>query len=1144
MIEKNEKTGNKKIFREFRLTTLALRNKNTIFLLAILLAFFGIVAYNTMPMELFPEINMPNVIVNTVYPGNAPVDMENLITRPLEKEIQSVTGIKEMRSASLQDVSAIIIEFNTETDINDALRDVKDAVDTAKSELPNDLDMDPVVMDIDVNEFPILFINLSGDYSLAELEDYAEYLEDEIEGVYEVSKVEIKGLDSREIQINVDPHKLAARRLSFQDIEDAVNFENISISGGDLVIDENTRSIRTVGEFADVKEIENIIIKHEDAENIVYLRDVAEVIDGFEDPLTYARLDRDPVVSLQVVKKAGENLLNATDKIMMILHEAKKSGAIPKELNINISNDQSEYVRDMVDNLENSIIMGVFFVVIVLFFFLGLRNALFVGLAIPMSMFISFVILGAMGNTLNMMVLFGLVLALGMLVDNAIVVVENIYRFVHQGYSLFDSAKNAVGEIAMPIISSTATTLAAFFPLVFWQGLVGEFMKILPVTLIVVLTSSLFVALVIIPVLASRFIKKEDELKAPTKKKAFSIVGIIVGFAALFYLMGVPVMGSFLVFIAILVLLNVFVLHNAAEWFQKIFLTKLENFYLKTLRFALKGKRPGRILVATFVLMIVMFIYFGIRQPAVVFFPVNKPNFINITAEMPIATDIRATNEFMKIIEKKIYEVTEPYKSIIESVQTTVGKGVVSQNEIPIGKGNTPYKGMVTISFVDYEERGGTDTSRIMKEISESLLGKYPGVTISVEKDLMGPPTGKPVNLELSGKDFDRLIEVAQDVQKYLNSANVEGLEGLKMDLDLGRPEMVVNIDRDKARRFGLSTAQIASTLRTSLFGKEVSDFKDGEDEYPIMLRLKPKYRNDVSSLMNQKITFQSPNTGEYMQIPISAVANFEYSTTYGSVNRLDMDKVITLWSNVIEGYNPSKINIELAKLMESFDVPDGIIYRFTGEQQEQEETSAFLVRALLIALASIMMILVTQFNSFAKPFIIMASVLFSTIGVFGGIATFKMDFVIIMTGIGIISLAGVVVNNAIVLIDYIDFLKANAKKKLGLDQDDNLDIKDSIECIVQAGRTRLRPVLLTAITTILGLAPMAVGLNINFGTLLSRLDPQIYFGGDNALFWGPMAWTVIFGLSFATILTLVVVPAMYLIGNRVKLALIAKFRR
>jgi multidrug efflux pump len=1130
-----------KTVREFKLTTFSINNRSTVVLLTLLLAFFGMVAYKTMSMELFPEINMPNIFVKTVYPGNSPIDMENLITRPLEKEIHTINGIKELRSVSTQDNSDIFIEFNTNVVIDDALQDVKDAVDKAKSELPNDLDMDPIVMDFDFNEFPILNVNLSGDYSIEELKDYAEFLEDEIEAIPQVSKVEIKGLNEREIQVNVDPHKLETFELTFKDIEDAVNFENVSISGGDLIVDKTTRSIRTVGEFTSVEELKNIIVKNED-QNIVYLRDVAQVVDGFEDPLTYARLDRQTVVSLQVVKKAGENLLDATDQIFALLAEARKNGSIPKNLNLFVSNDQSEYVRSMVSNLENSIIMGVIFVVGVLFFFLGLRNALFVGIAIPMSMFISFVVLNLMGYTLNMMVLFGLVLALGMLVDNAIVVVENVYRFVHQGHSLYESAKYAVGEIAMPIIASTATTLAAFFPLVFWPGIMGEFMKILPLTLIIVLTSSLFVALVIIPVLASKYVKKENQQRAPTVKRSLIITAVLLGAAFLSYLVRMTSLGTLLLFFALMVILNQFFLYRAAKWFQVVFLEKLELFYLRVLKYSLKGKRPVTILIGTFVLLVVVFIFFGIRRPNITLFPINEPSFINVMAELPIGSDISATNDFMHKLEKKIFEVIDPYKPIIKSVLTTVGKGVVGENEFPIG--NTPHKGMSTITFVEYEYREGINTSDIMKKLSDALLGKYPGVQISVVKNQMGPPTGKPINMEISGKDIATLIQLTQDIRKYIEKSGIDGVEGLKMNLDVGLPELVVNIDREKARRFGLSTAQIASHIRTALFGQEISDFKEGEDEYPIMLRLDRKYRNDISALMNQKITYRNQTNGKIVQVPISSVANFDYGTTYGSVNRLDMDKVITLWSNVIEGYNATNVNQKLMQVMTKFEMPAGYQYKFTGEQKEQAETSEFLGRTLMIALALIMIILVAQFNSFVKPFIIMTSVLFSTIGVFGGIATLRMDFVIIMTGIGIISLAGVVVNNAIVLIDYIDFLKARARKRLGIDSDGALPINESVDCIIQGGRTRLRPVLLTAITTVLGLTPMAMGLNINFTTLLSRFDPQIYFGGDNALFWGPMATTVIFGLTFATFLTLVVVPVMYLIGNRVKLYFVERYRK
>jgi multidrug efflux pump len=1139
-MEKNDLTE-KKLVREFGLTTFALQNRNTVILMTLLLVLFGLMAYRTMPLELFPQVNLPYVFVNTIYSGNSPVDIENLITRPLEKEINTISGIKKLRSVSSQDNSNVFIEFNSDVKIEKALQDVKDAVDKAKSELPNDLRVDPMVIELDFNEFPIINVNLSGDFSVDELKDYAEYLKDEIETIPEISKVQISGLNERQIQINVDPLKMEAYKLGFGDIENAVSAENTNSGGGELVVDKTTRSIRTVGEFKRIGEIADIIVKQEDGKDIVYLRDVAEVVDGFEDPLSYARLNRLPVVSLQVIKKARENLIVAIDKLNAILAKARQGKAIPISLSVTQSNDQSQYVRSMVSDLENSIVMGVIFVVGVLFLFLGLRNALFVGLAIPMSMFISFIVLNAIGATVNMMVLFGLVLALGMLVDNGIVVVENIHRFINQGYSLFEAARYATGEIAVPIITSTLTTLAAFFPLLFWKGIMGEFMKHLPITLIISLSASLFVALVINPVLASRFIKREEETRRPLWKKTNRALAVMAGLAALCYLAGWPALGTFTLIMALLVALYQFFLYDLSAWFQREIMPRLEVYYLKLLRFTLKGKNSIWTLAAVFALLFFSVAFYGLRHGQVQFFPVNEPRFINVFAELPIGSDIQASNEFMLGLEGKIYQVLQPEMPYIESFLTTVGKGVGGENETSVG--NTPQKGMVTITFVEYEYRGGLKTSSLMKKLSAALLNRYPGVQIQLVKNQMGPPTGKPVNLELSGKDFPGLLQLVSDVQRSLSEKRVPGLEGLKINIDMNNPELVIHIDRDSARRFGLSTAQIAATIRTALFGREVSKFKEGEEEYPIVVRLAKEYRGQVASLLNQKISFRS-NTGALMQVPISSVTRFQYGTTFGAVNRLKMERVITLWSNIIEGYNANAVNARLQELMKKYPMPEGFTYKFTGEQQEQAETSAFLGRVMLIALALIALILVLQFNSFVKPLIIMATVVLSTIGVFGGLAIFKMDFVILMTGIGIISLAGVVVNNAIVLVDYTDFLKANAKKRLGLDEDDELSLADTKECIQQAGRTRLRPVLLTSITTVLGLVPMAVGLNIDFAALLTEFNPHIYFGGDNSVFWGPMSWTVIFGLSFTTVLTLVLIPDMYYLSHRLKLAFKSRFKK
>ena len=1119
--------------RSFKITNLSLKNKTTVFILTALLTLFGIFSYNAMPKSLYPDIVMPTVMVQTVYPGNSPADIENLITRPIEKEIKSVKGIKKFTSSSIQDNSSVIIEFNTDIELKVALQDVKDAVDKAKSDLPNDLDMDPMVMDIDFSEFPILNINLSGDFSLDELKVHAEYLQDEIESFSEISKVEITGLLDKEIKVEADLHLMESSQISFGDIESAIAYENASIAGGNVLIGNTRRMVRTSAEFSSAEEIGNIIVKHEKG-HIVYLKDIAKVTDGYEERESYSRLDTQPVVSLNVVKKSGENLLEATSKIMGLLAAAKQSSLLPNNLSISITNDQSEQTRDQLSNLENSIIFGVILVVLVLLFFLGLRNALFVGMAIPLSMFISFVVFGGMGTTMNMVVLFALILALGMLVDNAIVVIENIDRiYKKEGLSKLEAAKQGVGEIAVPIISSTLTTLAAFFPLLFWDDLMGEFMGYIPMTLIIVLGSSLFVALVINPVFASRFIQKDNRQQAdkPKLKKTsiyFSIAAIVC------YVLGARLLGSLALVIGLLNILNSLYLTPLSFYFQDNLLVKLERRYANTLSWALAGKTPLKLLLGTFGLLVFSIVFFGLMKPNVEFFPVNEPKYINVFLEMPEATDVTATDSVARIIEEEVIDLLDPYKDIVSSVLTNVGAGTSDPNEMGGAMGNTPHKARITINFVEFKYRGGIATGDVMKEISSSLTG-YPGVNISVDKNRDGPPMGRPINIEISGEEFDQLLVLVEDIQQKIEKEEIAGIEGLKVDLELSKAEMLVQIDRDMARRLGVSASQIGATIRTALFGKEVSKFKDGEDEYPINLKLADKYRYNVSALMNQRITFRSQSSGKIMQIPISSVATYTYNNTYGSVNRKDMKRQVTLYSNVIEGYNENSINDQLKKLLADYPMPENYDLQFTGKQQEQEQTQDFLSNALMIAVALITLILVSQFNSALKPIIIIMTVLFSTIGVFLGLAIFNMDFVIIMTGIGIVSLAGIVVNNAIVLIDYIELTKTRKKQELGLDPDDKLSFSDSIACIQEAGQKRLRPVLLTAITTVLGLLPLATGMNINFSSLLTNFDPQIYFGGDNAIFWGPMAWTVIFGLTFATFLTLVIVPVMYLLIEKFK---------
>ncbi|MFW5756134.1 MAG: efflux RND transporter permease subunit [Tangfeifania sp.] len=1119
---KYKESNKEHITRKFKPSYIALKNKTTVFVITGLLVFFGIFSYKQMPRELMPEVVVPYILVQTVYPGNSPVEIENLITRPIEQELKGMQGVKQISSASYQDVSTIFVEFTTNVEIQQALQDTKDNVDKAKSELPDDLDSDPLVMDINFSEFPIMNVNLSGDFSMRELKKYAEVLQDEFESLREISEVNIRGVEEREIQINVDPYKLDAVGLTFDDIALAVQYENVTIGGGEFTADETRRIIRTVADYENIDQIENTIIKVNMGKP-VYIRDVATVVDGYKERSTIARLDNQPVVTLSVTKKAGENILEASEKIKRTIDEQKEQGYLPVNLDVVTTDDMSFYIRDEIQNLENSIILAMLLVVFVLYMFLGFRNALFSGLAIPLSMFLSFVILQQSGVTLNNMVLYSLILALGMLVDNAIVVVENVYRLYNSGYSLMSATKKGVSEIAYPIITSTLTTLAAFFPLLLWEGIVGQFMSVLPKTLIVVLASSLFVALILNPAFISSFMKVDDINKRLNWKRSLKRAGIYAIVAALFYVAGIYLLGNILMTVALIVVLNVAVLRPLARWFQTKFLVWLESFYTRQLRHALTGYWPVIYFSGTFLLLIFSMVFYFSSNPRVVFFPDTEPQTIYVTMELPLGTSLDKTNQVSRKVEDIIKETLEPVDHIVKSVTTNVGvgKGGTFEND------QSPNKSLTSVSFLEYKFREGISTAKIMQQLTRNLHG-FVEAKIYVEKEDNGPPTGPPVNIDVSGDEFDQLVKITDDFVHIIEEDNIPGIDELKVNINTNQPEMLIHVDREKARLYGLSTQQIALAFRNALYGYDAGDFKDGEDEYDIFIRLKDEYRNDVSTLMNQKLVVNGS------EIPVSAVADFEYSTTYDKISRIDNTRAITISSNVVEGYNANQINERIRQLLNDYEMPNGYNWEFTGEQQEQEESSEFLFFALLVSVALILIILVTQFNSFIRPLIIVATVVFSTIGVFLGLGIFNMEFVVIMTGIGIISLAGIVVNNGIVLVDYIDLTRKRKREELGLPENAFLPHDDQIEALVQSGKTRLRPVLLTAVTTVLGLVPLAIGLNFNFFTLYTQFDPQITVGGESVAFWGPMSWTVIFGLTFATFLTLLISPVMYMLTIRI----------
>ncbi|MFD2698321.1 efflux RND transporter permease subunit [Mesonia sediminis] len=1141
--------ANKNTYKDFSISTWAIENSMTVFVIISIVLLGGLLSYYSMPREAFPEVVETKIYVSSINPGNAAEDVEKFITEPLEEEFNNIAGVKEISSSTLQDYSMVIVEFEEDVSVSDAKVKVKDKVDLVKAEttwptLDNGAKVEPNVFDLNISEeMPILNVNLTGNFTVPQLKDYAEYLQDKIEILPQIKEATIRGAEEKEVEIAVDLYKMTASKVSFDDIINAVNFENKTISGGNVTTNGVEKNIRVVGEFENPKEIEDVIIKREGG--LVYLRDVAKVNFSEKDASTFAREYGQPVVMLDIKKRAGKNMIEAVESIKDIIKNEQEN-YLPEQLHISLTNDQSIKTESQVDDLVNNIIFGVILVVGVLMFFLGFRNALFVGIAIPLSMFLSFIILSSMGFTLNTMVLFALVMGLGMLVDNGIVVVENVYTLMSEGMPRIKAAKQGLGEIAWPIIASTATTLAAFFPLGLWPGTIGKFMVIFPITLSVVLGSSLFVALIINSMLTSKYMLVQE--KQVSRKRIIFITAIVAIFGLILLILGFVAdsgllrgLGNLAILIFILIWVYRLFLVKAVDYFQYKSLKKLENFYEKTLKFALRGKRAYLFFFGTLGLLISSFALLGVVQPKVLFFPENEPNQIITYIEYPEGTAIEKTNALTKQIEERIfnsikkYEDADGYNYMVESGISQVGQGAGNPQTDGGQQNEMPHKAKITLSMREFNLRRGVKSSTVLSEVREAVKG-FPGVSIIVEKDQAGPPTGYPINIEVTGEDYNELLHEAEQMRAYINDLKLEGIEELKIDVNKAKPELNVSVDRKKAGRLGVSTAQIGQTLRRAIYGEEISTYKEGDDDYEINIRFDESKRFDESALFNQPITFKNQNTGEIMQIPISTLVNKRESAAFSAIKRKDLKRVVTVYSNVLTGYNPTEIVNKLKSELKGYELPKDVNFKFTGEQEEQEKNMSFLVKALLIALGGILLILVAQFNSISKPIIILMAVILSLVGVLYGLIVFQMDFIIIMTMMGIISLAGIVVNNAIVLIDYTQILIDRKKEQLKIDSDQLLSKKQYFEVIVAGGKSRLRPVLLTAITTVLGLIPLAVGLNIDFFSLFTDYDPRVYIGGDNVIFWGPLAWTVIFGLIFATFLTLIIVPIMFYLSNRAKI--------
>jgi multidrug efflux pump subunit AcrB len=1102
-----------KKYKGFFATNWAIDNKISVYVLVFIIAVFGIINYYTIPKEQIPEIVIPMINVNTIYPGTSPSDMENLVTRPLEKNLKSISGVKKITSRSVQDFSAIIVEFNTGIEIKDAKQKVNDAVDKTKKDLPNDPSfIEPSIMEIDLSEIPIQYINLSGDIPLDRLKKYADEMQDRIESLKEITRVEIGGALSREIQIDIDMYKMKVASLTFRDVEQAVSLNNMTVSGGNIDLQGMSRSIRVVGEVKNIDEIRNVVINTSSGA-LVKIRDIAVIRDSYHQPENFARYNGKNVVTLNVIKKSGQNLLNASDQIKAIIADMQKT-KLPSNLIVQVTGDQSRNTRNTVNELNNTIVLGFIFVVIVLMFFMGLVNAIFVGFSVPLSMAIAYIVLPWIGFTMNMLVMFAFIFALGIVVDDAIVVIENTHR-IHRKtrMDITSSAKFAAGEVFVPILSGTLTTLAPFFPLAFWPGVVGKFMVFIPVTLIITLFASLIVAYIFNPVFAVDFMKHDGEDRPVALPGLYKISGGIALAAIPFYLMNLPGMANLLLFLAVSFLAHNLFGYKILRKFQSRIIPAMMRRYENTLVWVLKGRRPGYILWSMIGLFVFTMILNNIVKPKVVFFPDNEPNTINTFIKMPVGTELNVTDSVSRIAESRIMSVLGEKNPIVESVVTNVAFLASDNNFDNSSKSSNLAK--IAVNFVEYKYRKGQSTNAYMNDMREALKD-IPGAGIVVDKTKMGPPTGKPVNIEISGEDLSELVSTSDRFKRYVDSLQIGGIEELKSDFATTKPELIINLDRERANFEGITAAAVGDAIRTGQLGKEISRYREGEDQYPIMLRFEEDQRKDIEQLLNLTITYRDMNSGLLRQIPLSVVAKIDYVNSYGQINRLNLKRVITVSSNILGGFNANQINSQLRKAIPQFTKSSNVDIRLTGEQEDQKESMLFLSKAMILSLFLIMFILITQFNSMSKALIIISEVIFSLIGVLLGYMIFGMTISIIMTGMGIVALAGIVVRNGILLVEFTDVLKEQGVK--------------TRKAIIEAGKTRITPVVLTATATILGLIPLAIGMNINFSTLLSELNPHLHFGGDNVMFFGPLSWTIIFGLSFATFLTLVLIPVMYIV--------------
>jgi CzcA family heavy metal efflux pump len=1043
--------------------TIALKNKVAVYILILMILVIGWTAYTTMPREAAPDISIPIIIVTTPYPGVSPADIEGLVTQPLERDLQAVSDVKQITSSSKEGLSTVRVEFNTDVDIDDALRRVRDKVNSVRPNLPTDI-LEPIVSEINFSEFPIMIVNIGGNVGLARLKSVAEDIQDEIETIPGILRADLNGGLTPEVQVNCDVYRLKAYKIGFSDVVGAIQAENISVPGGSINTGSRSFTIRVPGEFEEVRPLEDIVVKIQN-DKPIYVRDVATVSMSFEDRITYARLNGVEVVSLQVRKRAGENLLRIADDVNAIV--TTYQAGLPDGISLSISNDQSKNIRRSVHELENSIFTGMFLVVLALFMFFGFKNSLLISTAIPLSMLIGFIFLSAMGLTLNFVVLFALVLVLGIVVDDAVVVIENIYR--HQQHIHDDpeqAALKGTAEVAIPVMTSTLSTLSPFIPLLFWPGIVGEFMWYLPITLLMTLGASLFVAFIISPVQGAVWINYKREIQQakealdhPTWWRKYN-----------------PITWLY---------------HKTDE----VIFPTMQTYYTKTLRLALE--RKWTTLGSAVAMLFFAIALTTIFSTGVVFFPSTDPQLVNVNIEAPPGTSLDVTNSIAHIVESRVENIAG--RKDVEFLTTSVG---TSDDPFDFGGQGTSNKSGLAVNFYEKILRDQSSAETV-DQIRTAIMG-IPGADIRVVKQQMGPPVGADVSIEISGDDYSRLAEISEEVQKAIR--NIPGLVDLKDDYNTGKPEVQVIVDREKAGLLWTSTGQIAGTVRTAISGAEASKFRVGEEEYKIRVRLEESQRTSISDLENLTISFMN-RRGRLLNIPLISVADIRQSEGVTEIRRKDLKRVITVMGGV-EGRVSSEVLEEVKAALADFSIPNGYSIRFTGADEEQDKAAAFLGRAFMFTILLVFLTLVTEFNSVKVPLVILFTVPLALIGVLLGLVITQTPFSIIMTGVGVIALVGIVVKNAIVLLD---FVKQNRASGLSLD-----------EALIEAGRTRMRPVILTAITTVLGVLPLATGFDFDWRAW------HFVVGAESAGFWGPLGISIISGLTFSSFLTLIIVPVMY----------------